>query len=512
MDPGVAALESGLMAVGSLHSQIAAVSGHPAARTTFALDPEFIAAIERARVGQSILAAVRSAEMGQSGGASRELREVLSREVAVAQGMSATPLATRFAAHAAAARLASSGARTVQFSHADTVDFTGSAVLLSLLAGGYAHELAGLARKHLLSRQDVQLIATAFARACGDVMSKMKQATANGSVEVLALPSREPILPLLIDAAGRNRQVPFTVAVNARADAAAAVDDGLRAARALQPDSAGAGLLSPHGAYDDATAALLYERQATYAVFSERVAKAAGGASVQAHTESLAAAYHGYMLDTGKNEKLPVLFCATGASDRLEALADDVPATALGDRVSQIALGAWQDSGQKPDAVVVLCLSAAGRLAARIDRDAALSHLFSVLGSGAFQSFTPKEYLRAHPPSAAAYGFSPASDTGGFGLWMGSANQSSMWNALADARAAAGGDASLSRTSVRAALLRAESGYWYAAVRRPQPRAVSERLLADFREAIAAIYRAADKPAPRSIAPVRWDSTAAPGD
>jgi len=86
-----------------------------------------------------------------------------------------------------------------------------------------------------------------------------------------------------------------------------------------------------------------------------------------------------------------------------------------------------------------------------------------------------------------------------------------MWSALADARTAAGGDAGLSRASFRAALLRAEAGYWYAAVGLPQPRAVSEELLSDFREAIAAIYRAADRPAPRSIAPIRWEKAAVAG-
>ena len=53
------------------------------------------------------------------------------------------------------------------------------------------------------------------------------------------------------------------------------------------------------------------------------------------------------------------------------------------------------------------------------------------------------------------------------------------------------------------ALLRAESGRWFATLMLPQPRYLTEATLAQFRALIAQIYRASNKPVPTSIAPVK---------
>jgi hypothetical protein len=127
-------------------------------------------------------------------------------------------------------------------------------------------------------------------------------------------------------------------------------------------------------------------------------------------------------------------------------------------------------------------------------------------GGRSIRAATPKAFLREHKPTSETYGYAPGSDVGGFDLWMGSANQASLWNALNDARKAAGGDKAVANPAVRGTLLRAESGVWFLALAIPQPRYLLDRYLADFRALIAEIYRGAGKTVPSDVAPVQLET------
>jgi len=118
---------------------------------------------------------------------------------------------------------------------------------------------------------------------------------------------------------------------------------------------------------------------------------------------------------------------------------------------------------------------------------------------------TVSQYVRATPAASISYGFSPASDEGSLSYWMGTANQASMWNALGDARKAAGGDAALSRDATRAPLLEAEASRWYSAPSMIAPSADITRVLDGFRAVISGLYRGAGRPTPAVIAPIRLD-------
>jgi alpha-amylase/alpha-mannosidase (GH57 family) len=388
------------------------------------------------------------------------------------------------------------------------LDFAGSGVLLGLAASGLSRETAPLLNKNNLDARDVRAINAVFARAARAVLAQTKALAASGSVEIAALPAYEPIVPLIVDAAGRTRQEANTVNVGGRTDAVAAVDDGMLAATALA-GAANPGIISPHGAYDDEAGAVLQERHPAYAVFSDRVAKAATGASAEAVNASKAAALHSYLLETSKTAKLPILFCSDTLSSAIDVLPAATAPAALGDRIRDTARDALALSSPNDATILTLCLDLDSPLLQRADRGAVLAHLDAVLsGTGGLEATTPRQFLRRHPASADTYGFEPATDAGGFALWMGSGNQASLWTALSDARSSAGGDAAVTHPAIRAALLRAESNRWFMALSLPQPRAATERLLAQFRSAIAQVYRAANVPVPAEIAPVKWDHPA----
>lgn len=499
----VQAVEAGLVAVNFLAPQLSALARHPGAKVTFALDPAFVDALERAAAGQDAIAGLVSGSISANDPRAAEMLGVLSTSVVPAANLQGTRAVTRFVSDAEASRLALMGDSAARFSHADEADYAATALLLSLASDGYARGQHALLDRDVLTVSDLGTVASAFALACNDVLARLKNASASGTVELAALPAYEPIVPLIVDAAGRNERVPFTVALNAGADAAAAVDEGMRAVRSLDPAHGEPGLVSPSGAYDDETATLLQAHRARYGVFAERVVKMNVGAAAASVADARSAAYRAYLMETSKTTTLPIFFCSDSASTSIDAQPLASPASAMADRLLSVVKGALAVSPDESAPIVVLCLSATGLILHRADRAAALDSIAAALSSSKSKAQTPRQFLSAHPPTADTYGYEAASDVGGFDLWMGSQNQVSLWNALSDARKAAGGDAGLSNPAVLDALLRAESGRWFATLMLPQPRYLTEATLGEFRALIAQVYRASNKPVPANIAPVK---------
>ncbi|MDQ6768022.1 MAG: hypothetical protein M3Z41_09475 [Candidatus Eremiobacteraeota bacterium] len=511
-DPSVQAVEAGVVAVNLVAPQLAALSRHPSAKITLALDPVFVASLEKAAAGDSALSATAAGQVGANDARATQLLDVFSADVVPSSSVVASPVGRRFISDASAARLALMGDPAAHFSQRDDADFAARAILLSLASNGYAGDHAGLLQKSALTNHDLQVLGIAFARACRDVLDKLKRAAAQGSVELAVLPAYEPIMPLIINAGGRTRQVPYTVNLNAANDVGYAVDEGMRAVQALAPNQGAPGVLAPSGAYDDETAVLLQTHRAAYAVFSERVVKANAGASATAVSDVHSAAFHAYLLETSKTAKLPILFCSDTTSIALDAQPPSAPASAFADRLGSAVSAALAVSPASTPTVVAVCLNGNGAVLRRSDRSLVLEKLVSFLSSAqSMRAAAPKDYLREHPPTLETYGYAPGSDAGGFDLWMGSANQMSLWNALADARKAAGGDGALAKEAVRSALLRAESGLWYLSLALPQPRYLTDQSLSRFRSFIADIYRGAGKTVPVDIAPVRLETPAPVG-
>jgi hypothetical protein len=511
-DASVQAVEAGVIAVNFLAPQLAALSHHPGARVTLALDPIFVDALNNAALGKTALTAVAAGQVGAGDVKASDVLDVLSTDVAPASSIAVTPVGKRFISDASTARLALMGDPAARFSQSDDVDFAASAVLVTLTSSGYGRDQAALLKKDSLTGHDLQVLAAAFALACRDVLERMKKASASGAVELAALPAYEPIMPLIINAGGRRQHAPFTVSIGGIADVTYAVDRGMRAVRSLDPSHGDPGVLSPSGAYDDEAAVMLQEHRAAYGIFSERVVKANSGASAQSVSDVHAAAFRAYLLETSKTAKLPVFFCSDAMSASLDSQPPSAPSTAIADRLEDSAVAALAIAPQDSPTVVVLCLNGIGPVLRRPDRAQVLEDLTATLAGGrSIASATPKGYLRAHAPTAQTYGYEPGTDVGGFDLWMGSANQLSMWTALADARKAAGGDAAVTNAAARDSLLRAESGLWYLTLALPQPRYLTDQSLARFRALIADLYHAAGQRVPANIAPVKLDAPAPVG-
>ena len=511
-DASVQQVEAGVIALNFIAPQLNALSRHPGAKVSLALDPAFVDALTRMGSGNSALTKTAAGQIAAQDARATQLLDVLSSDVVPPTSVATTAAAKRFSSDATAARLALMGDNAARFSQSDEVDFAAAAIAMSLAASGYARGDAGLLKKNNLSGRDLQTVAASLARGSRDVLERLKQAAARGSIEIAAMPAYEPIMPLVINAAGRTSKTPYTVNLGAAADVGYAVDAGLRAVRALTPGEAQPGIFAPSGAYDDETAMLLQARDAAYGIFSERVVKANAGASATSVSDIHAAAFRAYLLETGKTTKLPVLFCSDTTSAALDSLPPSAPSTAVADRLKAAVSSAISLSAPASPTLVVVCLDGSGGVLRRADRVDVIDHLVAMLTSNpAVTGTTPKEFLRRHPPSAETYGYAPGSDAGGFDLWMGSANQMSMWTALADARKAVGGDAGLANAGVREALLRAESGLWFLSLAIPQPRYLTDRSLLRFRAAIAGVYLAAGKSAPPNIAPVKLEAPAPVG-
>ena len=515
VDATVQPVEAGVVALNFLAPELAALSRHPNAKVTLAVDPVFVAALEKMAAGQSALVGVASGQIGADDTRMTQMLDLFSADIVAPSSISRTATGARFTSDASAARLALMGDRAAHFSQRDDVDFAAAAILVSLSSSGYVADQEASLKKNTLTNRDLQNLSGSFAHACRDVIDKIKQAAAEGVIEIAALPSYEPIMPLLINAAGRSRQVPYTVDPGAGIDVGYAVEEGLRAARSIAPAQGAYGVISPDGAYNDETATLLQTHHAAFGVFSERVVMANAGASAASVLDVHSAPFRPYLLETSKTDKMPVLFCSDSTSNALDSQLPSAPPTAFADRLEAAVGLALATTPATDPTVVVVCLSGTGTIMRRADRSQILDDLMAMMTSGrTMRSTTPKEYLRLHPPTVETYGYAPGSDAGGFDSWMGSSNQMSLWNALVDARKAAGGDAALEKPEVRDALLRAESGRWYLWLAPFQTRSFTDQSLSRFRALIAEIYRSAGKTVPPNIAPVKLEASAplgAPG-
>ncbi len=501
-DASVQPVEAGIVALNVIAPQLTALERHPGAKVTFAVDPIYVNALEKAASGQSVLAAMSSGGVSSADQRATQLLDVLSVNVVPATQYLDSPAGRRFAANASQARSALLGQHAAHFSSADDTDFAATGLLLSLVSSGYSADLDPLLRKNTLSAHDLQTVAQSFERSCRDVLDRTKKAAQSGSIELAAMPAYEPIMPLVINAAGRSRRVPYTVNLDATADVSYAIDEGLRTVRALDPSRGAPGLVSPNGAYNDETAVLMQARGAAYGVFSDRVVKANSGASAQAVSDVHSAAYRAYLFESSKTSRLPIFFSSDTAGMALDSQPPFSPAPAMADKLDDAVNAALAATNTGPTLFVV-CLNANAAVFHRPDRAAVLEDFIALLaGGGTIRAVTPRDYLRSSPPTSFSYGYAPASDVGGFDLWMGSANQMSLWNALDAARKAAGGDLAVTKASTREPLLEAEGGRWFVALALPLPRPLTDRSLAQYRSLIAQIYRGAGQSIPGNIAPV----------
>jgi hypothetical protein len=508
-DPSVQAVEAGALALNFLTPQLAALERHPETSVTIAFDPVFVAALERAASGDSAAAPFLRGQVKPGDPRTRELLAVLARDVVPTSALAQSAAARRLRARVEAVRdqIAAHGVPEDDVRGAG--DLTADALVVSLAGAGYGRDERRLADKPSLNEADRAALARDFASACRDVLQRLKNAMRTGHVEPAALPAYEPIMPLVVDAAGRTESTPFTVNLGARADVGAAIDDGLKAVRDLDPH-AQPGVVAPAGAYDDDTAVLLRERGAHYAIFSDRVLQENVGAAPEAVAAARSAAFHGYLLETSRTDHLPLFFCDDDASTALEALPAAAPSTAYGDRLAAAVRDALavMPAGQVP--LLTVCVSARGAFLRRADRRRAADDLAAALAGGEMHATTPGRYLDGSPALTPTYGYEAASALGGFDFWMGSRNQMNLWTALAEARQAAGSDAAIGNPRVRDLLLQAESGRWFAALSLPQPAAVTQAEVARFRDLLAAIYRAVDLSPPARLAPIMLPTPAPP--
>jgi hypothetical protein len=341
------------------------------------------------------------------------------------------------------------------------------------------------------------------ARSSMDAMaSATRDAVSRGALEFVATPDGDPILPLLIDSGGKTLADPSVLPLNAAADATAMIDDAIAGITPLD-DSRKPGLLSPFGAYDDATAQLAAARGARFAVFSDRVLQTSqAGGSVEALRAAQASSYLLYGLALGKTTTLPLLFWADDASRALDGLATSLPPQAFAARVTGAAAAAGATSADGSPRVITLRVQMSAPWAARPDAEAVVDQVASALArSGA--SATPSGYLGAHRTMTSVYGFAAGSTLGSLDAFTATPNQAAMWAALAQARDAVGGDAALKTAAIREPLLNAESGDWYLAPLLPLAQEAFNENIDDFRADLRAAYAAANKPAPAVIAPMR---------
>ena len=479
-----------LSAPDALGAQLRALRGHPRARFSLAMDGGAIDDLNRAAAGDTALQAMAAGHLG--GARLDEMVRLLGQMPPLDPRLAITPAARRYRALATGSRL------TTQ----DYLDLEGFAVIVRLAAAGELSDDAPQLHKSALTASEVGAAVQQLAQADARVVDGLKSAGGSGQLELLADPAGEPILPLLIDGGGKSG--PNVVVVGARADAAYAVDVALRAVDALAPGTS-PGVYSPHGAYDDATATVLEQHHAAFALFSDRVLRTSPiGGSRAAVAAADAGAFHAFALRAAAGPAMSTLFWSEDDGSALDVFSPRLPASAMGARVLELARDAGARGGD--GSVIIIRIEVQGLWARRPDRAQVVDDLASALASGPVASVTVSQYVRATPPSSTSYGFSPASDEGSLSYWMGTTNQTSMWNALADARKAAGGDAALTHDATRVPLLEAEASRWYSVPTMIAPPANIAQLVDQFRAVIGAMYRAAARQAPAVIAPMRVEA------
>ena len=497
-----AALEAPLI-IGSV---LRAARAHPGARLTMAIDANDLLGLQQAAAETTILSEAANERLAPSDPRTADLQSLLARRPPCSDRFFRTPGGRRYEALASSVRSALAGKRWPVFSRRDWSDFAGTAALLWLAAAGAPQAYAGLEKANI----DARAALAALARADDVVARSLQTEAAKGTVELVATPAGAPVLPLIVDSGGKSSIDPNIVDVRAPADAGRLVDDAIAMVRRLAPDQRGVGLYSPFGAYDDATADVILQHRAAYALFSDRVVLATGvGASADSVAAADAASFHAYALHVSKaGSVLPALFWAQRQSSALSATLPDWAARSLGDGIVAAARGAASvASGARYPSVLVLNIEAQGAWAKRTDYATAVDSIVSTLaGTPAIHAVTPTEFLRANPDADAAYGFPSNSSAGSFALWMGSPAQASLWYALVNARRAAGGDAALDHPATRDPLLRAEGARWFEITQLPQNGPSLARALAQFRELLATIYRGAGKNVPRDLARVKSET------
>lgn len=499
VDSSVQAAEFALTAPALLGAPLRALRAHSGARFAIAIDPDRLAALERAAAGESALADVMNGRFGAEDPRSADMLRLLGRPPPSLARLANTWGGRRFDALAAAV-----GNKAARFSRHDIADFAGTAAWLWIAAASPSARTASALNK---AQVHAGTALTELARADAIVLSQLKEEVARGALELVAVPANEPVLPLLVDSAGKSALDPNVVEVRAAADAGALVDEAIAAVKKFAPGHA-VGLYSPFGAYDDATAELLQRRHVGYALFTDRVVRNGGaGASADSIAAADAAAFQAYSLRVSKSGALAALFWDQEDSVALSTTLPAWPARAMADHIRAAASIALANSANIPGAhILVLSIDSDGAWARRADYADAVNGIAATLAAAPnIAAVTPSEFLRAHADAAAAYGFGASSSAGSFALWMGSTAQASLWSALVAARAAAGGDAALDRPAVRDPLLKAEGARWFEAPQLPQTAADTKRKLAEYRLLLAAVYRGAGKAVPGNLAQVKLE-------
>jgi len=505
-DASVRAMDVALSAPATLGSILHALRSHSGARVAVALAPDVLNSLEEAASGDALLGELARGRFNPDDPRFADVLAALSRVPAISSDLTRSPAGRRYAALASAAPLARTGSAATRYSARDLADFAGAAALMWLAAAGGSSEVAALSsRPNIDANGDV----AALARADDDTLKLLRSEVKSGAVELIAQPSGEPVLPLLVDSAGKTSLDPNVIEMHASADAGRMIDDAIAAVSRFEGSSRAVGIYSPFGAYDDATADTMALHKAAYGLFTDRVVKGIGaGESAEAVAAAQSAGFHAYTLQTGKDRSLKALFWDQSDSDSLSATPVSWPASAMGDRIAAIARSAGATAASVPGPrVVVLSIDADGAWTRRADRQAVLEHIAARLSDApGFSAQTPAAYLASAGPGAVAYGFPAACSAGSFELWMGSSAQASLWTALVAARSAAGADSALDQPKTREPLLQAESSIWFESVALPLPSATLDRRLRQYRGLLTQMYRAVGRPAPSPLAPVRTEA------
>lgn len=496
-DPALAASDVALRAPQELGEPLRAMRGHPAARLSFALDPAYLAALDRAASGDFALASAAAGTASPSGPQSAALLHILARHRPLDATLTSSRPGARYLTLATAAANELVGARSLPFTSGDLADFAGADAQVVLAASDFAP--VGSAG------QTSANAVTALSRADKAIEDELKAGVRSGSVELIASPDGEPVLPLLIDGGGRSTADPFFVPVGARADAQWLTTDAVRSVAGFAQTQGRVGLYSPFGAYDDATGVVAQSSGAAYAMFSDRVVRGAGSVGSEAGIDAArGAALHAYSLTVARGVTLPIVFWSQSESDDVQTASGSQ--TAMAERLAILARSAAvrARSTSISSSIFVLRIEAQGAWSQRPDARAVMGRVVAAIASGRNGvATTPGAFVRSHPPTATAYGYPPAAESGSFAFWMGSPNQASMWNALVQARKAAGGDAAFGRPRLRTLLTAAEAGDWYSVLVVPLPGGAMADRLEAFRSLIASVYRAAGATPPDVIAPLR---------
>lgn len=493
-DAPLAAADVGLRAPEEVGELLAALRLHPGAHLSLAVTPAYLAALDRAAKGETIFAsAIRGGNADDP-----QLLGILERHRPLDPTSAHGTTGLQYLKFAGEVAAGLTGGPPAKLSRADTEAFAEDDAML----------VADAAHVSLLSPQPRDAAAAFKALEVADlaVEDELRADLKSGSVELVAIPDDEPLLPLLVDAGGKTIPDPRIVAVGAKSDAQTLSADAVRACGAFASTKTACGFYSPYGAYDDSTAAMIKDVGASFALFSDRVLRGAGGQGTASALEAArTASLHAYALTVDRGVVLPTLFWVESSSDELDAAqgSDGAMAGVL----QSIASDAADASSGTSGALMLLRVEADGPWAQVPDAQSVADALVSAIASGrAGRSTTVGAFVRSGSPAITVYGYPPGSEEGSLDVWTHLQNQLSLWKALAAARTAAGGDAALHNAAVRGALIEAESGRWFSMLTLPLPQPAIEARLDEFRALLSSIYADVHVTPPATIAPVKFES------